>query len=201
MFFLKWSHLKQDNTKLKEYLAASGHTGQNLQIHDGFFIAPDDLANEANVLPKIITSDRSIVDIFGTLNHKIYEDVVNFYRIVGGFDRRDYKKFKTGAKIAYFFAVSYYACANKLNLTKINTAYSGDIQKEVEKNLSRYLLEFISSYLLELIELSAKSPHKDKVKDKVNLFDLFPHAKANITHSSPNLKLPDDFNNNSFSCF
>lgn len=176
MFFLKWSHLKADNRKIKEYLNI-GQAIHPLQIRSGFFISPDDYANRQSPLPKIITPENSIIDLFAKRYTSVCNDVTNFYRIVGGFDRLDYKKFKTGAKLAYFFAAVYYVASQKIPVAKINQLYQGNMQQDIEKKLARLLAGFVEMAAIQ--------------KQKITIFSLFSFA-VNILIQAK-ISLPDDF--------
>lgn len=181
MFLLKWHHLKKDNKKLHKQLGVEKGTQINLHFSDGFLISPDDNVNRAAHLPKII-NPKSIVEVFKDKYPKIYGDVEKFYKMVGGFDRLDYQKFKKGAKIAYFFAATYYLYSNGINnLGKVKTLYKDDYREEIEKRLSNLLSQFI--------ELAS---HRGQ---KIELFSLFKFAISIIKEVSSNIEFSSEFSN------
>lgn len=179
MFFLNWNHFKTDNKKLYGCLGVERGAVINIKFINGFFIAPDDYSNRKSSLPKILL-DKSIIEVFKEKSPKIVKDVETFYKIVGGFDRLNYVKLKHGAKLAYFFAASYYAYINNLKDVKLDNLFKNPIQGEVTKNQSNYLIKFV--------ELAA---HRNQA---INLSSLFHFAVLLIKEVSPKTNFPACFN-------
>ncbi|MGV8087253.1 MAG: hypothetical protein ACP5N1_06505 [Candidatus Woesearchaeota archaeon] len=156
----------------------------NLKIVDGFFICPDDKLNHNNSSKHLII-EQSIIEVFSKKYPLIYENVKLFYNLTEGFDRLDWDRFKYGAKLHYFFAVSYYVYYNKLTrLDNIKYLYKEKIIRIIEKDMSFYIQGFI------------KLANERKVNNR--LFSLFTLAVDIIMETSKKLKIPFDFNKLSY---
>lgn len=178
MFFLTWNHFKKDNKKLHEYLGSDG-TNIDLNYTFGFFICPDDYTNRDSHFPKIIVNFTRL-ELFKMKKPEIYDNVEQFFRVVGGFDRLNYQKFKDGARVAYLLAAAYFAYENKLPLASLNQLYREAYHKEI--------LAHHQSYLVKLAELAAKN------NQRMNIFSLYSYALKLIKETAPKVILPKECN-------
>jgi hypothetical protein len=180
MWFLNWSHFSKDNEKLKEHLQISEGRKVDLKVVDGFFICPEDKVNSRSSLSHLNVDGLSIIDMFKENFPEDYGHVEKFFRAVGGFDRLNYTKLKIGAKLGYFYAVSFYVFDKGMtDIKKKTQLYQNPIQSSVMGNLDKYLAGFV--------ELAAKRGVQ------ISILGLFDFAKSLLISLNPNFKFTPEF--------
>jgi hypothetical protein len=130
------------NYLLKSWLGIGKKGSANLKTARGFFVCPDDYLSRSSKLPRIVLS-ISTVELFEMMCPEVFSEVQPLSGWFKDYDRLDFAKFKSDAKLAYLFAVAYFLTnVPKGTYKSLKDFFGEEISASIRANMKDYIPGF-----------------------------------------------------------